>query len=188
MYIHPLITPVLTHMDQLRQVMDTNTVFAGYEEGPLLFRPTYRYDFGTDVYDSSEKMRIPAWTGAFTLVLNTTYSFITDRLIDRILYRGNALDLAIYSRSELRGSDHKPGVFCALAFNYSLLKPRSVFAIFRVEVRIIDPIKKAALSRILIENVISTGPGEKLDEKLAKLTLPEDVDGRMWYYPRMFIS
>ncbi|PPR04035.1 hypothetical protein CVT24_010610 [Panaeolus cyanescens] len=131
----------LVAADQLRQAMDAGTVFAGYEEGPLLFRPTYRYDFGTDVYDTSEKMRIPAWT-------------------DRILYRGNVLDLAIYSRSELRGSDHKP-----------------VFAIFRVEVRIIDPVKKAALSRILMENVISTGPGEKLDEKLANLTLPEDIDG-----------
>ena len=30
--------------------------------------------------------------------------------LDRILYRGNALDLAVYSRAELRGSDHKPGM------------------------------------------------------------------------------
>lgn len=28
---------------------------------------------------------------------------------DRILYRGLALDLTVYSRAELRGSDHKPG-------------------------------------------------------------------------------
>lgn len=43
--------------------MDLKAAFAGYEEGPLLFRPTYRYDLGTDNYDTSEKMRIPAWTG-----------------------------------------------------------------------------------------------------------------------------
>lgn len=48
---------------QLRQVMDAGIAFAGYQEGPLLFRPTYRYDLGTDTYDTSEKMRIPAWTG-----------------------------------------------------------------------------------------------------------------------------
>ena len=47
----------------LRQAMDTGVAFPGYIEGPLLFRPTYRYDFGTDNYDTSEKMRIPAWTG-----------------------------------------------------------------------------------------------------------------------------
>ena len=75
---------------QLKQMMDENQVFAGYQEGPLLFRPTYRYDLGTDTYDTSEKMRIPAWT-------------------DRILYRGDTLNLQAYSRAELRGSDHKPG-------------------------------------------------------------------------------
>lgn len=49
--------------------MDSGTAFAGYEEGPLLFRPTYRYDLGTDSYDTSEKLRIPAWTGASRRVL-----------------------------------------------------------------------------------------------------------------------
>jgi hypothetical protein len=116
--------------------MDTGAAFAGYTEGPLLFRPTYRYDFGTDHYDTSEKMRIPAWTY-------------------RILYRGIQLDLAIYSRSELQGSDHKP-----------------VFALFCAQVLIIDAIKRATLSRLLLENIVSTGPGEKLDEKLAALVLP----------------
>ena len=43
--------------------MDADIAFTGYQEGPLLFRPTYRYDLGTDNYDTSEKMRIPAWTG-----------------------------------------------------------------------------------------------------------------------------
>ncbi|KAF9464340.1 inositol polyphosphate phosphatase [Collybia nuda] len=129
--------------DQLKQVIDTGAAFAGYTEGPLLFRPTYRYDFGTDNYDTSEKMRIPAWTGKSTPKWN------------RILYRGEQLDLSVYSRSELRGSDHKP-----------------VYAAFRAEVRIIDAVKRAALSRLLIENIISTTPGEKLDEKLAALVLP----------------
>ncbi|KAJ6628885.1 DNase I-like protein [Mycena sp. CBHHK59/15] len=122
--------------DQLRQAIDSGAAFAGYEEGPLLFRPTYRYDLGTDNYDTSEKMRIPAWT-------------------DRILYRGGILDLAVYSRAELRGSDHKP-----------------VFAIFRAAVRIIDVAKRAALSQMLLQSVVTTAPGEKLDDKLAALALP----------------
>jgi len=45
--------------------MDADLAFMGYKEGPLLFRPTYRYDVGTDNYDTSEKMRIPAWTGKY---------------------------------------------------------------------------------------------------------------------------
>jgi hypothetical protein len=48
--------------------MDVKAVFEGYEEGPLLFPPTYRYDVGTDNYDTSEKLRIPAWTGKYSVI------------------------------------------------------------------------------------------------------------------------
>lgn len=58
-----LLYAVAENTSQLRYAMDTKAAFHGYEEGPLLFRPTYRYDLGTDRYDTSEKMRIPAWTG-----------------------------------------------------------------------------------------------------------------------------
>ena len=44
----------------------------------------------------------------------------------------------------------------------------------KADVRIIDAVKKAALSRMLLESVISTTPGEKLDEKLSALALPAD--------------
>lgn len=80
----------LVAADQLKRMMDSKLVFPGYEEGPLIFRPTYKYDLGTTRYDSSEKMRAPAWT-------------------DRVLYRGTDLDLSKYSRAELTGSDHRPG-------------------------------------------------------------------------------
>lgn len=43
--------------------MDSGLAFQGYEEGALLFRPTYRYDLYSENYDTSEKMRTPAWTG-----------------------------------------------------------------------------------------------------------------------------
>lgn len=69
--------------------MASGAAFMGYEEGPILFRPTYRYNLNSDEYDTSDKMRIPAWT-------------------DRILYRGNNLDLEKYSRAELKSSDHRP--------------------------------------------------------------------------------
>ncbi|GJN88599.1 hypothetical protein Rhopal_001565-T1 [Rhodotorula paludigena] len=75
--------------DQLAMVMRTRGVFKGYQEAPVVFAPTYKYDVGTDEYDSSEKMRIPAYT-------------------DRILYRGPDLDCYRYQRAELRASDHRP--------------------------------------------------------------------------------
>lgn len=45
----------------------------------------------------------------------------------------------------------------------------------RADVRVIDTVKRAGLSRLLLESVVSTAPGEKLDEKLAALTLPMDL-------------
>ncbi|SNX84307.1 related to phosphatidylinositol phosphate phosphatase [Melanopsichium pennsylvanicum] len=75
--------------DQLRRSREAGEVFPAYEEGPITFAPTYKYDNGSDLYDSSEKQRIPAWT-------------------DRILYRGTGLRQLSYSRAELRTSDHRP--------------------------------------------------------------------------------
>lgn len=54
----------------------------------------------------------------------------------------------------------------------------AVFAIFRSEVRIIDVVKRATLSRLLLEGVMSAEPGEKLEEKLAAVVLPKDMRQR----------
>lgn len=37
-------------------------MFRGFIEGKLNFAPTYKYDLFSDDYDTSEKMRNPAWT------------------------------------------------------------------------------------------------------------------------------
>lgn len=43
--------PVL-EMDQLKLQHQKKTVFQGYQEGVITFRPTYKYDPGTDEWDS----------------------------------------------------------------------------------------------------------------------------------------
>ena len=68
-------TSLTSSIMKLKNAMDSGAAFVGYEEGPLLFRPTYRYDVGTDIYDTSEKMRIPAWTGRYSKTAKIVYDF-----------------------------------------------------------------------------------------------------------------
>ena len=46
----------LKHRDQLSREIEKGNVFRGFREGPLSFRPTYKYDVGTDNYDTSPKV------------------------------------------------------------------------------------------------------------------------------------
>lgn len=89
---------VMRANDQLIREMDRGRVFCGFSEGEIRFPPTYKYDTGSDTYDSSTKQRIQSWT-------------------DRILYRvGNSkaaellqLVLLQYDAvASIRTSDHKP--------------------------------------------------------------------------------
>lgn len=66
------ISCLLPH-DELHQQMKSGKAFHdGWEEGPIRFLPTYKYDIGkVGVFDSSEKHRCPSWC-------------------DRILYRTRA--------------------------------------------------------------------------------------------------
>lgn len=51
-----------------------------------------------------------------------------------------------------------------------------VFALFRTEVRVIDTVKRATLSRLVLETTLAAVPGEMLEEKIAALALPSDKD------------
>ncbi|KAI5780779.1 Endonuclease/exonuclease/phosphatase, partial [Geopyxis carbonaria] len=87
----------LLERDQLLTERRKNPGFRlrAFNEGQLTFPPTYKYNVGTDDYDSSEKKRTPAWC-------------------DRLLYRGlGKIKQVEYRRWEVKASDHRPvsGIF-----------------------------------------------------------------------------
>ena len=81
--------------DQLFIEKNRNATFSGFDEGPLHFYPTYKFDPGTDTYDTSKKKRSPSWT-------------------DRVLWRCNSKSthpiqiIEYVSVLELKMSDHRP--------------------------------------------------------------------------------
>lgn len=84
---------VLLANDQLKMSREKGKAFGGFNEGDLTFPPTYKFDIGTNNYDTSKKSRIPSWT-------------------DRVLWRdGGAGDVSLLkydSVGDVRTSDHKP--------------------------------------------------------------------------------
>lgn len=84
----------LLENDQLLGELKKNSThrLRSFTEDPIRFPPTYKYDPGTDNYDSSEKMRIPAWC-------------------DRVYYRGlgsSDIKSLAYDAHLCRVSDHRP--------------------------------------------------------------------------------
>ena len=48
--------------DQLLSTIALREAFPDFHEGKITFAPTFKFDKGTQVYDTSHKQRIPAWT------------------------------------------------------------------------------------------------------------------------------
>eukprot|EP01135_Chromosphaera_perkinsii_P000298 Nk52_evm67s62 gene=Nk52_evmTU67s62 len=97
---------VLRENDQLWAERQKGNVFdplQGFMEGYIHFKPTYKYDIGTNNYDSSAKARIPSWTDR--ILFKTTMPHIEgsgcDHSLNQVLYD---------SKQEIVFSDHKPVV------------------------------------------------------------------------------
>lgn len=115
------------NLDQLVREMRKNDgvgAFGVFKEGEVGFLPTYKFDTGTNEYDSSEKQRVPSWT-------------------DRILYvepfkkrnKNGIKQLNYNSVMDVMVSDHKP-----------------VYSTFECLVKFIDRTKKSTIRKSLYDN------------------------------------
>lgn len=80
---------ILLPHDQMLIEKKKGEIFTDFEEAPITFRPTYKFDTGTSVYDTSEK-------GLSLLVISCSvnkYLFRTNSCMDR----SNSLQRQNYS-------------------------------------------------------------------------------------------
>ncbi|KAH8859507.1 72 kDa inositol polyphosphate 5-phosphatase [Schistosoma japonicum] len=92
--------------DELLNAQSQGTVFQNFDEGRICFPPTYKFDINSDVYDSSEKQRVPSYT---------------DRILFLSKQKGNLICLEYNYINTIRSSDHRP-VFAIFSL---ILKPGS---------------------------------------------------------------
>jgi phosphatidylinositol-bisphosphatase len=83
----------LIEYDQLKKEHTEERVFREFNEGQIHFPPTYKYDIGSDEYDTSEKARTPSYT---------------DRILWRSLFPDVQTKQLYYGRAEVKTSDHRP--------------------------------------------------------------------------------
>lgn len=104
----------LLEHDQLRREMRGNHAFRlrSFAEAPIEFNPTYKYDRGTDEYDTSDKRRIPAWC-------------------DRVLFtKTPRIEPISYRSYGVAVSDHKP-VSAGLAIEIKRIDPSRLRDVYR---------------------------------------------------------
>ncbi|OCT76517.1 hypothetical protein XELAEV_18031720mg [Xenopus laevis] len=83
----------LLQYDQLSEEMIKGSIFRGFKEAEIHFLPTYKFNIGSDDYDTSKKKRTPSYT---------------DRVMYKSRHKGDICVLNYGSCPLMRQSDHKP--------------------------------------------------------------------------------
>ena len=99
--------PRLIQHDQLIQQKKNNIILSKFHEKRLEFDPTYKYDKNCDVYDTSKKMRIPAWCDR--ILFSRDPQFKIQLLSDKFNDDDVSASLPeVYDRISDYFSDHRP--------------------------------------------------------------------------------
>ncbi|KRX48565.1 Inositol polyphosphate 5-phosphatase OCRL-1 [Trichinella murrelli] len=124
----------LLHLDQLSRMKSIGLAFQEFTEGKITFLPTYKYDIGTDTWDSSEKGRTPAWC-------------------DRILWCGDHIEQIAYeSVPSVRMSDHKP-VRAIFSLQAKVVDNKKLQTLFEAALRESDRLENQWLPQVSLDKL-----------------------------------
>ena len=129
---------VLKPFDQLNRERASGRVFQGFSEGEINFRPTYKYQPLTDMYEKrpDKKLRAPAWC-------------------DRVLWyssRPLRVKQSSYLSSSLNVSDHKP-VMSEFVVNVKMIDAGKMREVHQDVVRTLDKFENDSLPKVTLDKV-----------------------------------
>lgn len=120
--------------DQLKKQITAKRVFEGFEEPPIRHWPTYKYNPGSNEWDTSEKNRPPAWC-------------------DRILYRGGPTQPILYrSHPRLLLSDHKP-ISCLFSATIKVVDEARFREVYEKVMKSLDRLENESLPQVSLDKL-----------------------------------
>ncbi|XP_043832748.1 phosphatidylinositol 4,5-bisphosphate 5-phosphatase A isoform X2 [Dromiciops gliroides] len=139
----------LWEKDQLNMAKGSWPVLRGFQEGPLTFAPTFKFDVGTNYYDTSAKKRKPAWTDRILWKIKAPSGGPSPS--GRESHRVQVTQQSYRSHMEYTVSDHKPvAALFVLQFAY-----REDVPLVRIEVADEWLRPDQAVARYRMESVFS---------------------------------
>lgn len=123
---------LLKHDEFVKELANTHSPWMGFVELTPTYPPTYRYDIGTNNYDTSEKQRVPSYTDRIAI-----WTRRRDHQSSIRLERLQAL-------TDVMSSDHKPVQAClCLPISREVLEKK-----ISVTQSLRDSVKREGLDRI----------------------------------------
>ncbi|KAL3320010.1 Inositol polyphosphate 5-phosphatase K [Cichlidogyrus casuarinus] len=103
--------------DQLLLSRKAHRIFEQFEEGNLNFAPTFKFDIGTNNYDSSKKQRVPSWTDRVLFMAHTDFALDHNVRLDSLGRRVSAVPRHLPVRGppseidiQMRPADQSPKI------------------------------------------------------------------------------
>ncbi|XP_031957832.1 synaptojanin-2 isoform X1 [Corvus moneduloides] len=162
----------LLEFDQLQQQKSNGKIFKDFHEGTINFGPTYKYDIGSEAYDTSDKCRTPAWTDRvlwwrkklpFEKTAGEINLLDSDLSADtKVRHTWTPGALMYYGRAELQASDHRP-VLAIVEVEVQEVNEAARDSVFREVSSFQGP-----LDATVVVNLLSPTPEEKNE-------FPEDL-------------